>query len=663
MIRNTLAVLCCITASVVWSQEQPADTLKPKALDEIIVIGKKTAVYKKQSKNLGSLEQFLEKSPQIGMIKRGNYAWEPLMHSMTTERTLITIDGMHIMGACTDKMDPITSYVEITNLAEASLQSGQQGAQYGSTIGGAINLSTHQPSPQHGWQSALNTAYETNNQQKILGAQTSYTDSLYFLSANVMHRDAENYIAGGNEEIPFSQYRKWNMAATAGYRFAPRHSLTASVIYDKATNVGYPALPMDVSLAEALITSLQHHYQFKESIFKTLESKIYYNTITHRMDDTKRPAVPIHMDMPGWSTTWGAYSKLNATLKHHHLTAQWNGYRNLSVAEMTMYPSNPTENLMFMYTWPEVSTLYHNLYLEDSWVLDCHQTLKVSGALGLHRNEVNSTLGLESLQIFYPAMAASNNRWLKSVATSYTHHKNSWQYQWSVGYGERASSVSEGYGFYLYNSFDGYDYIGNPGLKNEKSFDISGSIQWKNEGITSRLGVHYFHITDYIVGVPEPGVLPMTIGAHGIKRYTALSYAQLWDAYYAIEYPLTRYIKWKGAVQYHFGEDHQGESLPFMSPLRYNSSFALQYHPWSAELAITGNATQTAYSAPYGESRTPDFAVINASAGYVWHWGKQSVTLKAGIENALDTRYTTYADWNKYPQQGRNIYINLIVWQ
>ena len=29
------------------------------------------------------------------------------------------------------------------------------------------------------------------------------------------------------------------------------------------------------------------------------ETKLYFNTITHTMDDTKRPDVPIHMDMLG----------------------------------------------------------------------------------------------------------------------------------------------------------------------------------------------------------------------------------------------------------------------------------------------------------------------------------------------------------------------------
>jgi iron complex outermembrane receptor protein len=36
------------------------------------------------------------------------------------------------------------------------------------------------------------------------------------------------------------------------------------------------------------------------------------------MDDTKRPNVPIHMDMPGWSKTYGYYSKVKAKYKKHN---------------------------------------------------------------------------------------------------------------------------------------------------------------------------------------------------------------------------------------------------------------------------------------------------------------------------------------------------------
>lgn len=59
---------------------------------------------------------------------------------MSTERSILTIDGMHVFGACTDKMDPVTSYVESNNLSTIDITSGQAGSMHGATVAGSIDL-------------------------------------------------------------------------------------------------------------------------------------------------------------------------------------------------------------------------------------------------------------------------------------------------------------------------------------------------------------------------------------------------------------------------------------------------------------------------------------------------------------------------------------------
>src|SRR3546814_11920287 len=87
-----------------------------------------------------SVDELLASSDHISFIKRGAYAWEPLLNNMSTERSTITIDGMHVFGACTDKMDPITSYVESNNLATIDVTSGQAGSLHGATVAGSIEI-------------------------------------------------------------------------------------------------------------------------------------------------------------------------------------------------------------------------------------------------------------------------------------------------------------------------------------------------------------------------------------------------------------------------------------------------------------------------------------------------------------------------------------------
>ena len=654
-------VVFFLSLSFCFTFSQEADSLKTKELKEVLVVGTKAALHEKQTKTLATLDEFLQKSTKVDLIKRGAYAWEPIINGMATERTVVTIDGMRIFGACTDKMDPVTSYVEVSNLSEATISSGQQGSCHGNTIGGSIDLKRSQRQfTNAGWEFFVNSGYETNNRQKIIGSAINYADSLFYVDTDVMFRDAENYKAGNNKEIQFSQFRKLNLSATSGYRLASNKNIEASVIFDRATNVGYPALPMDVSLAEALITSVKFNYKPNLEQIDNWETKLYFNTITHTMDDTKRPDVPIHMDMPGWSDTYGFYSKANGKYKKHQFLANLNSFYNRTVAEMTMYPSDPNENLMFMYTWPDVRTLYAGIYLEDNFEINCHSNLKFTTNLGFHNNNVASDFGLQSLQIFYPEMEASKSRFLKSFSTNYFYNKDGISYGFGMGYGERAPSVSEGYGFYLYNSFDGFDYIGNPNLKNEKSLEGNANIGFKNSKWQTKISASYFHIYDYIIGIPDASVAPMTIGANGIKVYTALDYATILSSDFTVSYQLSDFWIWKGQFVYNLGKDNENNGLPFMSPFNYMTSLGFRPGKFSSELQLKGNATQTEYNAFYGEDKTPDYAIVNANFGYKFTFEKSKMILNTGIENIFDANYTTYTDWKNLPRMGRNIFVNLM---
>jgi iron complex outermembrane recepter protein len=660
MMKNIIAVLLAIFSTACWAQEKRNDSLAAVNLNEIIVIGKKTPLHLKQPKSLTSIEDYLMGSSKINMVKRGAYAWEPTINNMSTERTVITIDGMRIFGACTDKMDPVTSYVEISNLSEATVASGQQSSCHGATIGGSIDLKRNQFNrKKKGWNGSLTSGYETNNQQKIIGAALGYTSGSFFAHVDFMHRDAENYKAGDEKEINFSQFTKYNISANAGYFINKKNVLETSIIYDKATNVGYPALPMDVSLAEAAILSLSYKYTADSIFISSWETKGYYNTITHKMDDTKRPAVPIHMDMPGWSDTYGFYSKIKGKHENHEFLADLNSFYNKAVAEMTMYPVDPTENLMFMYTWPDVRTLYNGLSLEDNITISPETILRISINLGFHSNTVANDFGLQSLRIFFPAMNTTQNRFLKSFSGNYTKNTGKFEFGFGLAYAERAPSISEGYGFYLYNSNDFYDYLGNPNLKNEKAVEANFFSGYKNGRLTSKFTASYFCISDYIIGKIDPGTLPMTIGASGIKIYDALNYASIFNTDFNLEYSFLQNWNLRTQIAYSLGKDDQENNLPFISPLRYNAAVEFKKEKINAGIFASGNLAQNNFAKVYGQSKTPDYLIFNINAGYSFDWNQNKIKAQAGIENIFDKYYATFSDWNKIPRMGRNAFINL----
>lgn len=647
-------------SGIIFPQEKPIKTEKDTTiLNEITVVGRRQLSNYRQEKTLSNIDDYLEKSNKITMIKRGNYAWEPSMNNMNSERLNVTIDGMQIFGACTDKMDPVTSYVDVSNLQKVNVGSGQSGSENGHTIGGGIDLKLPNSKYYHsGFKTSVDLGYETNGNYKIGGLDLEYSGNKFYIKTDAIFRKSDNYDSGGNKEVLYSQFQKYNVSLQSGYKLNDHHSVDATIIYDNATDVGYPGLTMDVSLAEALITSLSHHYTNDSTFVNSLESKLYFNTITHVMDDTTRPVVQIRMDMPGWSDTYGFYSKAMMNTGKHQLLVNLNGFYNKSLAEMTMYPNDPNETDMFMYTWPDIRTLYSGIYAKNVYAFNENEALSASVRFGFHQNEIAILTGLESLQIFYPEIGAIKNRFLSSFTVDYGFKKEHFDITFGSGYGERAPSVSEGYGFFLFNSFDNYDYIGNPILKNEKAFEANVQANYHTGNFHIGLETSYFHIMDYIIGIIDGALSPMTIDANGVRVYNALPHATIFDVYLNSSYKLSNSFSVNGTIGYNYGKGSNDKNLPLIKPVSYLAELNYSRPRFNAAIQLEGNGNQSQYSSFYGEDKTPAYAVLNLNLGNQWHMDNHKFVLKYGIENIMDTNYSSYADWNNIPRQGRNFYIN-----
>lgn len=637
------------------------DSILPVHLEEVIVISSynKALEHKSHHKPLSTLDEYLESSKKVNMIKRGAYAWEPVLNDMSSERLSVTIDGMRVFGACTDKMDPITSYVDVSNLSDVHVASGQQGAEQGATIGGAIDLRLEKSNfKPKGWVGSVETGGETNNEAQIVGGELNYSDEQFYIDTDIIYRKAENYTAGGGEEVAFSQFEKYNISVNAGYKVSDDQQILASFIYDEARDVGYPALPMDVSLARAFIGSIS----WKQSNFigdlKNWETKLYANSITHIMDDSQRPDVPIRMDMPGWSDTYGYYSKAELSLDKHTFLLKLDGFYNRSLAEMTMYPNNPNEREMFMLTWPDVRTVNSGFYAEDEISLK-ESSIKLSTRLAIQGFNVADEFGLNSLRIFYPEMSQRQTRFLKSVSAAYHKKFKALHVNGGLSYGDRAPSVSEGFGFYLFNSFDNHDYIGDPDLKNEKAIETNVKVSLPLKKINIGLEANYFHTMDFIIGEVNPDLSVMTIGAEGVKVYRNLEYADLYNISLDTKYEITPELLWTGLISYHRGTDQDGQNLPFISPIAYNSMMQYTTGTFSGSLAMRGAADQVNFNPVFGEDRSNAYTVFSMALGKSFSINKDTVYVKAGVENIFDEFYSTYTDWNNIPRMGRNFFMTV----
>ncbi|MDR1524002.1 MAG: TonB-dependent receptor [Tannerella sp.] len=644
------------------AQQSPPDTV-PLSVDlQEIVISVKTGINPdRQAKPSAPVEEYLQTSEKVGMIKRGNYAWEPSINSMTTERISVTIEGMKIFHACTDRMDPVTSYVETVNLSKVSLGSGfEANPNASNNIGGSLDLRLNKTGfCNDGLDLNARTGYESNGGLWVGGADVSYAGPRFYINSGLFRRHSGNYSAGGKEEIPFSQFTKNNFFTNLGYVVANGKAIEGTLIYDRASDVGYPALAMDVATAEGLISSLSCTVENPLPLFYKWENKVYYNNIIHIMDDTKRPDVVMHMDMPGKSRTSGAYSTLNGQNGKHRYSFNWDVYYNQSYAEMTMYSNNPDEIPMFMLTWPDVRTLNTGLFAVDEYRFDDRHSVRLSAKTSFQRDGLQSDFGLNTLQAYYPGMAQYKNRITGNIAGRYQFKRNAWETTVCAGYGTRAPSVSEAYGFYLFNTFDAYDYLGNPHLRQESAVETSLSSGWKKLPLEVRAEASYFYFTNYIIGRPRADLSHMTPGASGVKVYENFPHASILNASLLLKYWFLEYFSWNGRITYARGQDDRNGNLPLIAPVSYDASLTFRNGKFSAEAGIAGAARQKHFSPAYGEDETRSYRIAGLSAGYGFKINRVIFNLKAGVENLFDTYYSTYASWRNIPRKGRNVFINL----
>lgn len=658
MKKLSVLIIVLFLGMDVNAQSTQAESDSTTLLEEVKVSVNVKRQIETEMKMAVSVDEFLASSDNISFIKRGAYAWEPLLNNMSTERSTITIDGMHVFGACTDKMDPITSYVETNNLSTIDIKSGQEGSLHGATVAGSIDLK-RKSTPfglEKKWRGTYQTGFEFNNKQFFNLGSLSYSSDKFVADGSISFRNAGNYYDGNNDEVKHSQYNKFNTSLGLAYKAGPLSSVRIDAIYDRAKDVGFPALPMDLWLSRAIITSASYKQIFEEGLLKIWDTKLYFNAIEHYMDDTQRPENLVHMDMPGWSTTYGLVSQANLKSGDYSSEIQLNIYDNLSIAEMTMYPQDRSNKTMFAYTWPWVTTRFAGLSINNSWDISEMSRLNFGGSLGWN---YNNSKYIEFNRIFHPGAAQEKNRVLPGVHASYQVNINQFDFSVGTGYGHRAPSVSEGYGYYIYNSFDRYDYIGNPDLKNEISYEANASAGFKNEKMGIEAKVNYFYIQNYIIGRILSLGSPMNYQSVGVKGYTSLDHAKLFNMALNASYNFSQNLHWKGTLTYARATDDKAGNLPFIRPLSYQTLLHFMHKSIGFQTSLNGDFTQENYSPEYGEDRTSSHMIWNISADYTFNIKNMRTVLQLGAENVFNEHYSTYADWGNIPRMGRNVFVSL----
>src|SRR5690554_1937813 len=661
MKKSLFFLTLVVTSGVVFSQD---DTLtSAQNYKEIVIQGQKKKNKDKTALQLqASTDKLLSTTPGITLIKRGNFALEPTIRGLNAGQINMTIDDMQMFGACTDRMDPISSYIEPTNLEKMQLSTTPDENQTGSAVGGGINFSLMKaqldaPTRISG---KFGAGYQTNaNNIQTLGT-FQYSTKRWALLVNGIYRKADNYHAANRKEILFSQFEKWNAGVNLVVALNEKNRIYLDYIQDEGYDIGYPALTMDVGFAKAYISALTHRYESKSSVLRSIETKVFFNFIDHAMDDTKRPAelVPMHMDMPGTSRTYGMFSKAQLLLNPKHLmTVQINAFQNDLHAEMTMYPDVGSD--MFMLTVPDGQRRTVGLTVADKWMPKSNFKVSYGGRLDYNISNITTEIGRQTLTSFYNGeayQARITGNLFAQLDYKLTKHLGVFG---GLSYGQRAPSLQELYGFYLFNRVDNHDYIGNPDIKNEASVNGNIGTNLKYEKFAVSFEVFANSFQNYITGLFLPSFSSMTIGADGVKQFDNISSALLTGGELTLKWNPIEKLTVQSVNSYTYGIDEKGGYLPYIPPFKSVNTAIYDLKGYKIRAENVGAFAQNNVNTErYGEGKTPAFNLLNIAVQKHFELkNTKAIHAEVGVENIFDTPYYEHLDVMKIQRQGLNFVI------
>ena len=474
----------------------------------------------------------------------------------------------------------------------------------------------------------------------------------------------------GVKKSEFSQFGKYNIHSALKFLPDSSSSFRADVLWDLASDVGYPALPMDVSRARAALFSLEYQKHRKKYNLKT---RVYYNTVYHLMDDSARDSlfflyneasgtndsVIMRMEMPGWSSTLGGYIQAEADLNSkNRLTIKADNYTNSSLAEMVMhmhFTGQPMEPPMYLQTWPDMRRNVSGLYLANTTDLNEKFSLTVNGRLDYNHDKLLSPVASEQFSVFNYKLSESYGQLTKGInlVVQYRVLKTV-LLSLQTGFSDRMPTISERYGFYLYNAYDGYDYIGNPFLRTEKSVSARFGLTYFSNGLKVNLSQSVSFLKDYIMGITDTVIPPMNFYTNGLRVYQNVPGAKMYSTDIQMMYRPSGGFSFFNLTRYTFGQIDPHTPLPLIPPFKNTFTVSFERKGWSFQADNETALRQKRINEGYGESITPSYTLFNLKAGYHLMLKGPMIDFSAGVTNIFDINYYEHLDWGKIPRPGRS---------
>lgn len=640
--------------------------------------------------------------PGISTYGAGGVSSLPAIHGLADDRLRTKVDGMDLIAACPNHMNPALSYIDPTRVDRVRVYAGITPVSVGGdSIGGTLVVESAQPrfaNPGEGLLTTgeVGTFYRSNGNARGANVSATLAGENLSLTYTGSTAQSDNYKAGDNfktstltgrpghtlplDEVGSSAYKAINQALDLALRNGD-HLFDLKFAHQNIPYENFPNQRMDMTGNTSDQANLGYTGQYGWGVLK---ARVYHDKTRHEMDfgDDKQFDYPNNahgMPMNTEGKTTGASTSAEILVSGRDTVRVGGEYQAYRLDDW--WPPSGTGNMSPGVFW-NINNGQRDRYavfgeweakLAPQWtslVGVRHETVKMDAGDVTGYNPAAASTLADATAFNAQDHSRVDHNWDMTALARYTPDATQ-TYEMGAAQKTRSPSLYERYTWsdwpmaaIMNNSVgDGNGYVGDVNLKPEIAHTLSAAADWHDAGKKTwslRVAPYYTHVRDYIDARCNAASCPD--GQFNVLKYVNQS-ARLYGADFSghVLVSSTRAygdLVVSGIVNVTRGENRDtGDNLYNIMPLNAKLALTQKRGRLTNTLETLFVAQKDRVSDVRNEAGTDGYTLVNLRSSYQW----KQVRLDVGVDNLFDKGYALPLG-GAYLGQGRTMSMNGVPW-
>lgn len=614
--------------------------------------------------------------PGVSLYGAGGVSSMPAIHGLGDDRINIQVDGLSLISACANHMNPPLSYIDPTQVAEMTVYAGVAPVSAGGdNIGGTIIVESARPDFAAGdgdsvSQHQLGSFYRSNGNSTGAYISSEFATRQFSLAYQGAYARADNYSAardfkpdhfGGmmlaGDEVGSTAYETTNHRLNLAYQHSDDHLWMIGLGYQHIPYQGFPNQRMDMLDNTSVQLRLEHNGTFG---WGELATTLFHEHTRHDMNfgDDKQfwygnaAGMPMETEGKNSGLTVTANLPLSTHLtlvagteaQYYRLEDEWppsgtgmmapGTFRNIHNGERDRHALFAELHARHSSRWSSITGIRYEAVQMDAGDVQGYNMMYQPDATAFNRKDRNirdDNVDISALISFVPDDRQAYRLGLSRKTRSPNLYE---RYSWSThGMAMRMVNLAG----------DGNGYTGNIELQPEIAHSISLTADFHDRQQTRwhlSLTPFYTLVDDYIDAVPcTNGQCPQSNSLPGFRYLTfANRDARLYgiDITAVAHLPLPEQygnLRFSGSLSHVRGKNTTSDdNLYNIAPLQGLLVLEHDLGDWSnrIELQLVDSKNHTA--SVRNELATAGYGLVNMSTSYSWH----QIRVDVGVDNLLN---------------------------